>query len=182
MASVDALTANITVGFQATVSDTVDLSTLKTLPININAVYTAALGTSDTLVAGTNNIGATGIGCDQAFVKDLALAGSAQTLDLQSVSSAAGGAVVDVVLTKLKAIAIFNRATTAGYVLQVGAAASNAFTAIFSDATDELVIGPQGMALIVYPAGYTVDATHKDLKFDPGANTFNVTVVAIGVD
>lgn len=167
----------IALGINGTVSR--DFSQSLRYPLSINPNYELTTGTASTFTAGTNNIGATGVNVNQMAHDQVALAGSAQEVDFTTLSNGIAAASFD----KLKVLAIFNLATTAGYDLAVGGAASNAFSAIFSDATDEIVIAPGGCALFIAPgAGYTVDSSHKALKLDPGANTFNVLVVAIGVD
>ena len=84
---------------------------------------------------------------------------------------------------KVKAIFIKNKNTGAGENLIVGGAAANGVSTLFSDTTDKLIIGPDGMLLLTNPsaAGYAITGGTADLlKLDAGANTVVFDIVIVG--
>lgn len=85
-------------------------------------------------------------------------------------------------LSKIKGIIIENLATTAGYVLKVGGAASNALLGIVADATDKIQIGPGGVLVLTSPVdGFTVTGATGDLlKIDAGSNAINYKILIWG--
>lgn len=90
------------------------------------------------------------------------LAGAAvDSLDLAGVLTDAFGQAIT--FTKIKAIAIVAAVANTDTVVIGGG--SNAFSTIFGDATDKLVLRPGGMFLLVAPdaAGYAVTASTGDL-------------------
>jgi hypothetical protein len=128
----------------------------------------------------------TGTSADQAdlvFADTRTLAASAtENLDL-------AGSLVDAfgnTLTFVEVCAILIVASDANTNdVVVGGAASNAFSGIFGDATDKLVVKPGGMALIaapVNPAYAVVAATGDILKVANSAGGTGVTydIVIIG--
>jgi hypothetical protein len=123
--------------------------------------------------------------------KTLALIGAAQTVDLSTITDPFGTVVN---MASVSAWLFLNDAATAGYFLQVGGNATNPLVALFNgSATAQLSIPPgdtnangqfcSGYALVGGPrsANYAVTGTSKILKFDPGANTFQARVVALGL-
>lgn len=127
---------------------------------------------------------------DLCYAKQLSLAGSATTLDLTSLADLSGATVS---FARVRLIIIQNLATTAGYTVTVGAAASNQWTGFLGTATSTVVLQPNVgataaqsifMGLDLYSTGATtgayVDSTHKSLKLDPGANTISVNILIVG--
>lgn len=119
--------------------------------------------------------------CDVAWADERTLAATSEELDL------AGGLTDDFgsafSFAKVKVVAIRNLATTAGHVLEVGGAASNAFL-LLKAANDVDQIGPDGRRLFVEPslAGKAVTASTADkLKIDSGANTITYQILIAGV-
>ena len=92
---------------------------------------------------------------------------------------------------KIKAIFIRNNTAVTGAVLIVGGAASNAFDGPWADSTDKSNVSPTGAAtdaiwgfVQVNPGtGWTVDATHQNLKLEHDAsdsNDISYDIVVIG--
>ncbi len=113
----------------------------------------------------------------------LALAAAAQTLDLTSLASA--GASRDSTSTNFSAIHTIQITNfgTGTNVVTFGNAASNQFVGPFGAAANTYAI-PAGTTVTFRTnaaAGWTVDSTHKNIKFDPGSDTFKVGVVLGGI-
>lgn len=88
---------------------------------------------------------------------------------------------------------IFNDATNDAHVLSVKPGATNPFDAWISGTTPALKVLPgyalsgvnvPGLAMLggLHQSGYLVDATHKVLTLDPGANTFGYRLFLFGRD
>ena len=127
---------------------------------------------------------------DLCYAAKLSLAGSATTLDLTSITDVSGATVN---FARVRLIVVQNLATTAGYTVTVGAAATNAWTGFLGTTTSTLVLQPnvgatanQSLWLAIdsfstgASTGAYVDSTHKSLKLDPGANTISVNVLILG--
>lgn len=87
------------------------------------------------------------------------------------------------VFAKVKGIAIYNRETTAGLALVIGGNA-NPLSTIFSDASDEVKVGPGGMFLLTSPVdGYAVTAGTGDIldiTNPSGSSTVSFDIVIWG--
>lgn len=167
--------------------------------LNFNAAFNQIVSSG---VVSTQNIPAslginwtptsgTGTGAvDLCYAKQLSLAGSATTLDLTSVTDLSGASVS---FARVRLIVVQNLATTAGYTVTIGAAASNQWTGFLGTTTSTLVLQPNVgattnhsafVATDIYSTGSStgayVDSTHKSLKLDPGANTISVNVFILG--
>lgn len=152
-----------------------------TLSININSTFTGgSLGTprssvgrtySQTFEAGTS-AGQTNEGWTGAIALT---ASTPQTLDLENLVGETGRAVT---FTKVKMLAIRNTHATA--TVTIGNAASNAFLPGWSGATNTVALGPGNTLFLTSAAGFTVDATHSDLKLDPGSNAITVEIMILG--
>lgn len=119
---------------------------------------------------------------DLLFSDERTLSASAtENLDLAGSLTSPLGATLTFV--KVKAIMIVASSANTNNV-QVGGAASNAFTGPFADATDILSIPPGGTLLLVHPTtGWTVTASTGDiLKIANSGGTTGVTykVIIIG--
>jgi hypothetical protein len=108
----------------------------------------------------------------------VALAGTAQTLDLTTLTGPRGAET----FASVRAVYVRNKSTTAGHVLTVGNAASDAWTGPFGGTTHTVAVPAGGRLVIDNLAGtaWTVSGSVKNLKLDPGASTFNVDVLIIG--
>lgn len=129
---------------------------------------------------------ASGTGADQAdlvFADTRTLAAStSENLDLAGVLADAFGQTLTMV--EVVAILVAPAEGNTNDVL-VGGAASNAFAALFGDATDKLVVKPGGLALLAAPGNpaYAVTASTGDiLKVANSAGGSSVTydIVIIG--
>lgn len=158
-----------------------------TLTAKILATYVNDLDLNDpsvTLNYDFSDTLANGTGKDQADIlwfDQRVLAGTSEDLDLAGSLTNAFGTTVTFV--KIKGIIIKNVTTTATYTLTVGGAAANQFINWVSDASDEIVIGPDGFIWLHNPsaAGYGVTAATGDLlKIDSGANTVTYDIILYG--
>lgn len=119
--------------------------------------------------AGYNKAFLDGTGIGQAkwgYAIDQAVTVAAPfTLDLRDFENSLGEAVV---LDELKLLVIVNTASLAnGGKIIVGSPESDdpdAWDAPFAEVDDTIDILPQGCLVLVSPAGYVVDATHRNLK------------------
>jgi len=108
----------------------------------------------------------------------LTLAGAATTLDLQALTDVSGAAID---FAKIYRIGIINTTATNGFDLTVGGAVANPWEPFVSATGDKIVI-PDGSDWFWSDVdGATVDATHSDLKLDPGANTLVAKLLIIGL-
>ncbi len=124
---------------------------------------------------------------DLIYATTLTLSATPTTLDLTSLLDPLQGAVA---FARVRGLYIRNNATTDGWNLTIGAAASNAWagTSQFLSASSTIILGPSsafpnsGRLEVWAPntTGYVVDGTHKSLKLDPGANTFTIDIQIIG--
>lgn len=129
---------------------------------------------------------ASGTGLDQADLvfhdKRTLSATSSESLDLAGGLTDAFGQ--SLAFARIKAITIRNLATTAGYHLEVGGAASNAFVNWVGDASDVLRIGPGGVMQLWNPsaAGYAVTAGTGDLLKinNPNGASLEYEIILIG--
>lgn len=108
---------------------------------------------------------------------------SATSEDLDLSGSLTGSFGVSVAFTKIKGFLVYNRATTAGYTLALGGAASNQFINWVANSSDIVNVGPGGCFFLWNPslAGYAVTAGTGDLlKINSGANAITFDIVLIG--
>lgn len=128
---------------------------------------------------------ADGAGLNQAnrvFQDRYTIAGGGdQQLDLTALTDPFGAALS---FARLKAIYIKNRSVTAGDNLQLGGTVTAGITSLFVAANDGIIVGPDGVVLLVNPslAGWAVTATTADILRigNPGSNPIDVDVVLIG--
>ncbi|MDD3920950.1 MAG: hypothetical protein PHO41_07265 [Eubacteriales bacterium] len=101
-----------------------------------------------------------------------------ETLDLTALVGAFGAAA----FTKIKALVISVVTQSNGYRLQIGGAAENAHSAMFADPADVLEIQAGATLMLTAPVnGYTVDATHKNLKIaNPSGGSVTYDIIIIG--
>ena len=103
------------------------------------------------------------------------------TLDLTAL---AGGAFGTVAFSKVKEIIIQVATATTGYRILVGGAAENQFSGHLADASDIIRVDAAGQLHLSSPVdGYTVDATHSDLKIENpsgGSVVLDITILGVG--
>lgn len=161
--------------------------------ITAGVINPLALGTS--INQNINYANGTGAGqIDLLYGKVLNLAGSATTLDLTSLTDLNGAAIN---FARVRELVIVNQAITAGFIVTIGAAASNAWsTGALGTATSTSILQPSvttpaqllGLSMFRWSDPFTVgastggyvDSTHKALKLDPGANTINISIIIAG--
>jgi hypothetical protein len=142
---------------------------LRTLPDRIDKTYT------QNYTAGT---GANQSQIQWADSRSL-LTTANETLDLRALTNDAFGTYT---FAKLRELIIAVTTLTPGYRLLVGGAASNAFSAFAADPSDIVYVPAGGIFRISSPVdGFTVDATHKDLKIEnPSGGTCAFDIIIIG--
>ena len=108
------------------------------------------------------------------------LAATSEDLDLSGGLTGAFGDTLT--FSKVKVIVIRNNDDTDN--LTVGGAAANQFASWVADASDKVVIAPEGYLVLVAPLdGYAVTAGTADLlKVDAGAATISYDIAVIGLD
>lgn len=101
-----------------------------------------------------------------------------QEIDLTAVPGARG----NVSFSTIKYIRLFNRATNSAYKVTVGGAASNAFDGPMAGTSPTVEVFASSVHIDFRPlgAGWTVDGTHKQFKFNPGANAQEIEYVIAG--
>jgi hypothetical protein len=109
-------------------------------------------------------------------------ASSSTTLDLRALTDEFG---VSRTFTKVKVLAIrLNASSDTSATLNVGAAATNIFSAFLADDTDIVKVRYQGWFVVAAKdaTAFTVDATNKDLKIanNSASNSVTVDVVIVG--
>lgn len=160
--------------------------------LNMTQVVTTGVVSQQNLPANINQSinYTTGTGAGQVdllYAKQLSLAASATTLDLTSLTDLSGASIN---MARVRFIWIFNLATTAGYTITVGNAASNPFTGFLSS-TGTAVCYPgssssYGRLIFEDPqsvggsVGAVTGGSNKNLKLDPGSNTVSCYVVIGG--
>lgn len=127
--------------------------------------------------------------CDTVHAKNYAFAAASQTVDLH------GGTLFDLygnpaVFARVNLLAFKIYDTTDGHALTIGDDASGSewsgAAALLSTAGTLRILAStaanDGFLVLAAPnsTGYVVDNTHKLLKMDPGAATFNADVIFIG--
>lgn len=104
---------------------------------------------------------------------------TAQTIDMTALT----GGVGSVSFSTLKFFRVTNRDTTSSSKVLIGPGASNGFVGPFLGTTPTMDAYASGtVTLIDRPlgTGYTVDSTHKTIKFDPGAASQIIEVTLAG--
>lgn len=117
---------------------------------------------------------------DLVYGERLTLAATPTTKDIRgSLTRALGLGTLSIV--EVVAIAVKMLSTTAGHELTIGNA-TNAFSDHLGAATHTIKLGPNGLWILMSPIdGYTVGAgTADEIKFDPGANTFDIDWLIVG--
>jgi Tfp pilus assembly protein FimT len=149
-----------------------------------NSSTTATAGTrSEALNLGGSPVSITDGNGDNQFSKIASgtltlLTSTPQELDLTAVVAAFG----TVTFSTVKYIRITNASTTSAHKTTVGGASSNAFDGPFAGTAPTVDVYASGVLVIYRPlgTGWTVDSTHKALKFNPGSNAQTVSYVIAG--
>ncbi len=144
-----------------------------------------------TITRGQTYTNGTGAGqIDMLYAKQLTLAATPTTLDLQSLTDLNGAALN---FLRIREFIVQNLSTVAAYVVTVGGAGSGAWVGFFGTTTSTLFlptnVGATGnYATLHLSDPYTVGATTGAyvgasshlLKLDPGANTIIINVILAG--
>ena len=170
------------------------MASLDTLTSSVGTTFTIAMGKTDDFANQTRSISdswtnsltiGTGAGNgDQCFADQRTLAGSAnETLDLQSLTTSFGVAVV---FTKVKVLAIKVVSTNADSTITVGASGASAFNTPFAgDDTFAVTVRPGGWVLWACDdtTAYAVSGTVKDLKIvNNSSSSLDYKIIIIGID
>ena len=112
------------------------------------------------------------------YHKRYSLTSSPTTVDLSPVAET-DGIGQTITATKIKALLVVNRTTTAGATITVGGNANS--PAIFSAANDMLIIRPGGFALLYAPdsAGYAVTGSTGDIINLTASSTADADLIVI---
>lgn len=159
----------------------------KITPTTIESIASRAIKAGQTSI--TLDDGTSDFQCKFIWSDRLALAATTKTYDLTAlpVPNVAGYGTGSPIITlaKVKAIYLINESITDGQILYFGNAGSNIWSACFDTSTNRELIMPGSpmlksnlMAQGSNP--WTVDATHKNIKIDSGANTITYTIVILG--
>jgi len=160
-----------------------------TLVESINSKFRNTLDLStidDSLVKSYSTSLTNGTGANKAQIQwadqRTLLTTAGETLDLRALVGAAFGTAL---FTKVKYLLIKPITATAGYRLEVGAADANQFCGSLGplkDATSLAIAGAGGGVKFESPVdGFTVDATHKDLKiYNPSGGSVTYDIIIIG--
>lgn len=118
--------------------------------------------------------------CNLLWGKTITLTGSSpQTLDLRSLTGPFGQVVT---FSRVKVLYVRSQSTTYTHTVTVGNASTNIWSAPWSSTTvTETTYGSSPMIKTNLGAGWTADATNRNLKLDPGANTQTVEVFVVGL-
>jgi hypothetical protein len=125
---------------------------------------------------------ADGTGNDQAdaYWRDtITIAAAATTnLDLRALSRQLMGGTATDTFSKVKILAIYNKAMAG--TLSIGVSATNRWTAL---AGGSVTVGPQGVLYVTYPgAGYSTGASDKVLAItNNGASGADIDIYIVGV-
>jgi hypothetical protein len=123
-----------------------------------------------------------GTGNDQAdaYWRDaITIAAAATTsLDLRALSRQLMGGTATDTFSKVKILAIYNKATAG--TISVGVSVANRWTAL---AGGSVTVGPQGVLYVTYPgAGYSTGASDKVLAItNNGASAADIDIYIVGV-
>lgn len=143
----------------------------------INAIQLPAGLGNITITPGTGNGQ-----CNLLWGKLITLTGSSpQTLDLRALTGPLGQVVT---FSRIKILYIKSQSTTYTHKVTVGNASSNIFSGMWSSSTNtEDAWGGNVCPLLKtnLGAGWTCDATNRNLKLDPGTNTQTVEVFFAGL-
>jgi hypothetical protein len=102
------------------------------------------------------------------------------TLDLDALTRTILGDQLSVSLLTIKALLITNPDTSAGNLV-VGNAATNEWSAPLGSAGDTLIVPPDGLLLLTNRgSGWTVDATHKNLKLAASGGNLTYSIAVVG--
>jgi hypothetical protein len=120
---------------------------------------------------------------DLKYTQSLSLAASPTTLDLTNLTDVYGNTVN---FKRVRSFAIRMKDTTDSHTLAIGNAASNAWTG-FLGSTSVLTMQASSSANDSYlvltapnTTGFATGSTNKNVKLDPGANTFTVEIEITG--
>lgn len=175
--------ANVSGNIQATIAATQVVSTGVVTNQNLPASITQALNYSSGTGAGQVNL---------CYAKRLTLSASATTLDLTSLADLSGTSVS---FSRVRELIVMNNASTGGYVCSVGSPAGSAFSgfqttsaitlvhaAITSSVATQTMLRWSDPSNVGASSGAVTGASNKNVKLDPGANSFTVDVIILGCD
>lgn len=148
------------------------------VPVQPSNTYTISDGDAAGTVTISSNAGTITVKGNRVYQASGSAAASAVNIDLTAVTNIDGTTGFSYV----RALLIFNDATTTLYTLTTGAG-SNPFAPYLGGTSPTIAIDPGGAFVAIKALGthgYTVDSTHKTLQLDPGSNTVPYRVVVVG--
>lgn len=155
--------------------------------VSFNAITTATTGATSTIsvrlpsgLAPINYTSGTGaFQVNKLWFGTFSLASTTTTLDLTALSGGYG----DTSFSAVKVFTVIDHETTASKKITVGNAASNQFVPgglSSGTVTWDVDGGATSTFMCATAAGWTVDSSHKSVKFDSGSNTVSFSVVIAG--
>lgn len=175
--------ANVSGNIQATIAATQVVTTGVVTNQNLPASITQALSYSSGTGAGQVNL---------CYAKRLTLSATPTTLDLTSLSDLSGTTIS---FSRVREVIIMSNASTGGHVCSVGSAGASAFSmfqtasaitlvhpAVTSSVATQTMLRWSDPSNVGASSGAVTGASNKQIKLDPGANSFTVDVVILGCD
>lgn len=165
------MAATTTTTVSSTLTTTLTVSRVSTTsPSNLKDTVAVTTGsTAGQALSASSTPAAT-----KSWVKTFDLAANTPiTLDLTALTGGQGDADLTGHVWQM---AITNHATTAGYTLTVGNAASTIFSFGLGGTTPTIDVAPGMTLALASNAGWVVSASYKSLKLDPGVNAITCTV------
>lgn len=148
------------------------------VPVQPSNTYTVSDGTGAGTVTISSNQGTITLKGTKIYQASGSAAASNVDIDLTTVTCVDGTTGFSYV----RAILIFNDATTTAYTLTTGAGTSP-FVPYLAGTTPTVVIDPGSMFMAFRPLatnGYTVDSSNKTVRLAPGSNTVPYRIVVVG--
>lgn len=148
------------------------------VPIQPSNTYTISDGTGAGTVTVSSGAGSITLKGTRIYQAAGTAAASNVDIDLTAVTCVDGSTGFSYV----RAILIFNDATTTAFTLTTGAG-TNPFVPYLGGTTPTVIIDPGSMFMAYRPLatnGYTVDSSNKTVRLAPGSNSVPYRIVVVG--
>lgn len=148
------------------------------VPVSPSNSYTFSNGSGAGTVTISSNAGTITVSGNKVYQASGTASATPTDIDLSAVTNVDGTTGFSYV----RAIIIFNDATTTAYTLSTGAG-TNPFKPYLSGTSPVLAVNPGSFFAAFQPLGtngYTVDGSNKTVRLDPGANNVPYRIVVVG--
>lgn len=148
------------------------------VPVQPNNTYSFSDGTGAGTVTVSSNAGTITVKGNKVYQASGSAVATNVDIDLTAVTCVDGSTGFSYV----RAIFIFNDATTTAYTLTTGAG-TNPFVPYLTGTTPAIVIDPGGLFVAIKALGtngFTVDSSNKTVRLASGANTVPYRIVVVG--